>query len=255
MGAIHYEVVQVDGSFKRYNTIDELKDIGDFFFIVEKEEGYHCATYSHYHARIIDKDGNPTQVDYKGYIFRIFSISGQAGNYILSIRFDMPHGQGSKLREFHKDISYNHTYEAYSMIKPEWDYGTQYKDLLNYFEELDKYGVDAYDRILELEEEQKRVREQEEKRIRLEAEELEESLLPHFKEKSVFIASCLALILLVIIVSSWWFDEIGWFNCVLLVAMGGEVFMCYHSLFCKGFTMQEVINGRISILTTQEISI
>lgn len=153
MGTIHYEVVHADGSFKRYNTIDELKDIGDFFFIVEKEEGYHCATYSHYHARIIDEDGNPTHADYRGYIFRLFSIYGQAGDYVFSIRFDMPRGQGSKLREFHEDISYNHTYEAYSMVKPEWDYGTQYKDLFTYFDNLDKYGVDAYDRILELERE------------------------------------------------------------------------------------------------------
>lgn len=86
----------------------------------------------------------------------------------------------------------------------------------------------------ELEEEQKRVREQEEKRIRLEAKDLEESLLPHFWEKPVIIASCLALILLVIIVSSWWFDEIGWFNCVLLVAMGWGSFYVLSLLVLQG---------------------
>ncbi len=89
-------------------------------------------------------------------------------------------------------------------------------------------------RIIELEEELKRVREQEINRIRQEAKELEESLLPHFWEKPLLIASCLALILLIIIVSSWWFDEIGWFNSVLLAAMGWGAFYVLSLLVMQG---------------------
>lgn len=153
MGAIHYEVIQQDGSFIRYNSLEELKDLEDFLFIVKKEEGYHCATYSHYSAQIIDKEGTCAKADYKGYVFSVFKIIGQAADYILSVRFDRPANQGSTLREFHQDISYNHTYEGYSTLKPEWDLETQYKNIFAYLDELDKYGLETYNRILELERE------------------------------------------------------------------------------------------------------
>ena len=92
-------------------------------------------------------------MDYKGFVFRGFEITGNASEYILKLNFDLPQGQGSKQRVFKSDISYNTYYEDYKTTKPEWDGPTQYKDILGYFDDLEKYGVEAYDRILELERE------------------------------------------------------------------------------------------------------
>ena len=153
MGAIHYEAVQRNGDFQRYETLEELKDLKDFFFLVKKEEKYSCMTYSHYDAQIINQNGGYDKVDYKGFIFRGFKITGQAAEYRLELGFDLPLGLGSKSRTFLVDISYNHYYEAFSTVKTEWGPQTQYKDILTYFDNLEKYGVEAYDRILELERE------------------------------------------------------------------------------------------------------
>ena len=151
MGAIHYEVVQKDGDFKRYDSLDDIKHLGDYFFIVQKEEGYHCATYSHFKAQVIDPEGNFSKADYHGYEFRHFEITGNAGEYLLKLSFQLPQGGGYKERTFREDISFNHYYEDYKSTKPEWDITTQYKDIFDYFDNLDKYGVDAYERIIELE--------------------------------------------------------------------------------------------------------
>lgn len=153
MGAIHFEVVKKSGDFNRYESLDSIEIPEDFYFIIKKEEGYHCATYSHYKAQVIDKQGNDSFVDYKGFVFCGFDITGNASEYILRLNFELPQGQGTKQRVFKSDISYNTYYEDYKTTKPEWDGPTQYKDILGYFDDLEKYGVEAYDRILELERE------------------------------------------------------------------------------------------------------
>lgn len=152
MGAIHYEAVYPDGEFKRSNTLADLVNEGGYLFLVKKEEGYHCGTYSRYQATVVNESDKPTKADYKGFGLKEFKIDGIAANYYIDLSFYFPNGALGK-REFRHDIRYNHPGEGYSRIKPEWSLETQYKDIFAYFDNVAKYGDATYTKILELERE------------------------------------------------------------------------------------------------------
>ena len=152
MGAIHYEAVFPDGEFRTSNSLSELIHQGGYLFLVEKEEGYRCNTYSHYRAKIIDESGSQAQATVNGFRFNSFSIHGNASEYLLDLPYYTPDGTYGS-HKFRNDISFNHSLEGYSRIKPEWDIVSQYKDIFSFFDNIAKYGKESYERIIQLERE------------------------------------------------------------------------------------------------------
>ena len=152
MGDIHYEAVFPDGRFESSNSLPDLIQNGGYLFLVEKERGYSCNTYSHYKAIIIDESGTPAQAIVNGFSFNSFSIYGNAADYILYLPYYTPEGIFGS-HEFKNDISYNHPLEGFSKIKPEWSIDSQYKVFFSFFESIAKYGKESYKRIIQLERE------------------------------------------------------------------------------------------------------
>lgn len=152
MGEIHYEAVFPDGRFESSNSLPDLIQNGGYLFLVEKERGYSCNTYSHYKAIIIDESGTPAQAIVNGFSFNSFSIYGNAADYILYLPYYTPEGIFGS-HEFKNDISYNHPLEGFSKIKPEWSIDSQYKVFFSFFESIAKYGKESYKRIIQLERE------------------------------------------------------------------------------------------------------
>lgn len=148
----HFEFVKEDFSFTQYNNLSDIPEGDGARCIVKMIRGYHCATYSHYEAEVVDKDGNPSAVNYLGYSFSSFKISGPASNHCLILEYKNTKGE-KKERTFRSDISFNHSGEGYSRIKDEWSRSTQYKDIFEFFDYLTKYGEDAYEIILKYERE------------------------------------------------------------------------------------------------------
>lgn len=147
--SIYYEAVYDDGTFKRYEHLDDIPKIS-YLLIVRKEETYACQTYTEYEAFLFNRDGREGYCTYKGYTFSTFRIAGPARNYCLYLPYKNPKGE-YKEHVFLSDISFNHAAEDYKQIKPEWEGKTQYKVIFDYFDGLIRYGEDAYKEILLLE--------------------------------------------------------------------------------------------------------
>ena len=150
MNDILFEAVFQNGEIKTSKTLSDLVNLEGYLFLVKKEEGYRCRTYSHYRATVVDESGQPKSANYKGFSFDSFRIDGNASDYQLQLTYLNPDGSKG-YREFKSDISYNHPSEGYSRIRTEWQYSTQYRDIFDYFDNVQKYGQEGYAKILELE--------------------------------------------------------------------------------------------------------
>ena len=148
---IHFDVVTTDFDFKSYESLTDIPNDG-FLCIIKKTEGYSCSTYSHYTAEVVDLNGAPSSVNYHGYVFSLFKITGRASDLRLVLEYVNVTGM-TKKREFRTDLSFNHPGEGYSRIKDEWSDSSQYKAIFGFFDNLLKYGEEAYDLILRYERE------------------------------------------------------------------------------------------------------
>ena len=114
-----FDAVNIDFNFTVYDSLEDIPRESGILCIIKKTEGYHCRTYSHYSAEVVDINGLPSAVNYHGYVFSSFRITGQAADYCLKLEFRDPLGH-SRIREFRSDISFGHHGEGYSRIKDEW---------------------------------------------------------------------------------------------------------------------------------------
>ena len=153
---IRYHAVSFDGTFKSSNNIRDLRDKGDYDFLVRNEIRKICNTYDYYDSIIVDEFDEPTFINYHGFGLEFFQIKGEARNYILDIRFmrigtdGYFHNNAYEHHVFNSDISFNHIGEDYKRTLPEWSLPTIYQDIFNYFDELLNFGDLGYEEVISL---------------------------------------------------------------------------------------------------------
>lgn len=83
---IHFDVVTTDFDFKSYESLTDIPNDG-LLCIIKRTVGYSCSTYSLCTAKVVDLNGAPSSVNYHGYVFSSFKITGQASDLRLVLEY------------------------------------------------------------------------------------------------------------------------------------------------------------------------
>lgn len=149
MDTTYFNIVKSDGDYYRVTSLNETIPGEQVLFRVKMEETPVCQTYSHYRGRVVDAYGNESSFYYKGYLISFFEITGDAEDYRLVFRYKCPDSTQNEWI-FRDDIRYNIPLEDYKRTGIEWTFGTLYKVILEYIDNVEKYGEEAYRAILGL---------------------------------------------------------------------------------------------------------